>query len=186
MKNLTAKCWDWIKTPELYKPEIKPIIVITITIMKKVLIAFGIAAACYACGGGTTEGDSKPVSNNESNANSQIGGEAQPAPSTTTPAADAAAAPAPAATTAAAGKDGKALIEGSDCRTCHKDDAKLIGPAYKEVAAKYESNDKNVKMLAEKIVKGGQGVWGEIPMAGHPNVSQEDAEAMVKYILTMK
>jgi len=83
-------------------------------------------------------------------------------------------------------KDGKALIEASDCRTCHKDDAKLIGPAYKEVAAKYPSNEANIKKLAEKIIKGGQGNWGEIPMAGHPNVSQEDAEAMVKYILSMK
>jgi cytochrome c len=156
--------------------------------MKKVLMAFGIAVALYACGGGTTEGDSKPVSNNESNANSQIGGSTEPAAAAPAPATDAAAAPAPAAeaTTAAAGKDGKALIEGSDCRTCHQDAAKLIGPAYKDVAAKYESNDKNVKMLAEKIIKGGQGVWGEIPMAGHPNVSQEDAEAMVRYILSMK
>src|SRR5512135_2496774 len=128
--------------------------------MKKVLLAFGIAAACYACGGGTTEGDKKPVSNNETNANSQIGGEAAPAAAapaaTDTAAAPAAAAPAP----AAAGKDGKALIAGSDCLTCHKEDTKLIGPAYKDVAKKYENNDKNVKMLADKVLKGGQGVWG--------------------------
>jgi cytochrome c len=44
----------------------------------------------------------------------------------------------------------------------------------------------NIKMLAEKIIKGGQGNWGEIPMAGHPNVSEEDASAMVEYILSMK
>ncbi len=150
--------------------------------MKKVFLVLFIAAGIYACGGGTTEGDSKPISTNEENKNSQIGGEAAAAPATATaPAADATA-PA-AAPVAAAGKDGKALIEGSDCRTCHKDDAKLIGPSYKDVAAKYESNDKNIKMLAEKVLKGGQGVWGEIPMAGHPNLSIEDAEAMVKYIL---
>jgi cytochrome c len=152
--------------------------------MKKVLIAFGIAAASYACGGGTTETDKQPISNNESNTNSQIGGAKEEAPAAAAPAADAAAA-APVAA-AAPGKDGKALIEASDCRTCHKDDAKLIGPAYKEVAAKYPSNEANIKTLAEKIIKGGQGNWGEIPMAGHPNVSQEDAEAMVKYILSMK
>jgi cytochrome c len=152
--------------------------------MKKVLIAFGIAAASYACGGGTTETDKQPISNNESNTNSQIGGAKEETPAATAPAADAAAA-APVAA-AAPGKDGKALIEASDCRTCHKDDAKLIGPAYKEVAAKYPSNEANIKKLAEKIIKGGQGNWGEIPMAGHPNVSQEDAEAMVKYILSMK
>jgi cytochrome c len=156
------------------------------SIMKKVFLVLFIAAGIYACGGGTTEGDSKPVSTNEANKNSQIGGEAEAtAPATAAaPAADAAA-PAT-APVAAAGKDGKALIEGSDCRTCHKDDAKLIGPSYQEVAKKYESNDKNIKMLAEKVLKGGQGVWGEIPMAGHPNLTLEDAEAMVKYILTMK
>jgi len=83
-------------------------------------------------------------------------------------------------------KDGQALINGSDCRTCHKDDSKLIGPAYQDVAKKYENNAANVKMLTEKIIQGGQGNWGEIPMAGHPNLSQEDATAMVEYILSMK
>jgi cytochrome c len=153
--------------------------------MKKGLLLLFIAAGIYACGGGATEGDSKPVSTNEDNKNSQIGGDATAPATTTAPATDAAAAPA-AEPVAAAGKDGKALIEGSDCRTCHKDDAKLIGPSYKDVAKKYESNEKNIKMLGEKVLKGGQGVWGEIPMAGHPNLSQEDAEAMVKYILTIK
>jgi len=154
--------------------------------MKKGLLVLFIAAGIYACGGGTTEGDSKPVSTNEDNKNSQIGGDAAAPATSTAPAADATAAAPAAEPVAAAGKDGKALIEGSDCRTCHKDDAKLIGPSYKEVAKKYESNEKNIKMLGEKILKGGQGVWGEIPMAGHPNLSQEDAEAMVKYILTIK
>jgi cytochrome c len=54
------------------------------------------------------------------------------------------------------------------------------------VAKKYENNAKNVKMLAEKVLQGGQGNWGEIPMAGHPNLSVEDASAMVEYILSMK
>ena len=60
----------------------------------------------------------------------------------------------------------------SDCRTCHADDTKLIGPAYKDVAAKYENTEPNRKMLAEKIIKGGQGVWGEIPMAPHADLTQ--------------
>jgi cytochrome c len=174
---------DWNKTLRTLQIEtINPSIR---SIMKKVFLVLFIAAGIYACGGGATEGDSKPVSTNEDNKNSQIGGDAAAPATTTAPAADAAATPAP-APVAAAGKDGKALIEGSDCRTCHKDDAKLIGPAYKDVAKKYENNEKNIKMLGEKILKGGQGVWGEIPMAGHPNLSLEDAEAMVKYILTIK
>jgi cytochrome c len=184
MKNLIAKCLDWNKTlrtlqTETLNPSIR-------SIMKKVFLVLFIAAGIYACGGGATEGDSKPVSTNEDNKNSQIGGDAAAPATTTAPATDAAATPPAEPVVAAAGKDGKALISGSDCLTCHKEDAKLIGPSYKEVAKKYENNDKNVKLLSEKVLKGGQGVWGEIPMAGHPNLSLEDAEAMVKYILTLK
>lgn len=124
-----------------------------------------VAAGLIACGGGekTESTESKPISNAT---------QEEAAPKEEAP--------------AVAKKDGKALIEASDCRTCHKDNEKLIGPAYKEVAKKYENNSKNISMLAEKILKGGQGVWGEIPMAGHPNLSKEDAEAMVEYILSMK
>jgi cytochrome c len=154
--------------------------------MKKTLSLLLLMGGLYACGGNSTDVEKKPISNNESAGNSQIG-ETTPAtdPSKAQPSTDAAATSTDKAA-APAGKDGLALIEGSDCRTCHKNEGKMIGPAYKDVAKKYENNDKNVKMLAEKIIKGGQGNWGEIPMAGHPNVSQADAEAMVRYILTIK
>ncbi len=124
-----------------------------------------VSAVLVACGGGekTETTESKPISNAT---------QEEAAPKEEAP--------------VVAKKDGKALIEASDCRTCHKDDQKLIGPAYKEVAKKYESNSTNISMLADKVMKGGQGVWGEIPMAGHPNLSKEDAEAMVEYILTIK
>ena len=151
--------------------------------MKKSLLVICLAAGIYACGGGASDVETKPISNNEESKNGQIGGEA--------PAAEASASAAPAAAPAAeaaapAGKDGKALIAASDCLACHKEKEKQVGPAYADVAKKYENNEKNVKMLAEKIIAGGQGNWGEIPMAAHPNVSQEDAEAMVKYILSIK
>ena len=81
---------------------------------------------------------------------------------------------------------GLELIGKSDCLTCHKVSDKNIGPAYKDVAAKYENTDENVKMLAGKIIKGGQGVWGAIPMTPHTSLSQADAEQMVKYILLLK
>ncbi len=81
---------------------------------------------------------------------------------------------------------GLELVGKSDCLTCHKANEKNIGPAYKDVAAKYENTDENVKMLAEKIIKGGSGNWGAIPMTAHPALSQEDAEAMVKYVLLLK
>lgn len=81
---------------------------------------------------------------------------------------------------------GLTLVGGSDCLTCHKVNEKNIGPAYKDVAAKYENTEDNVKMLAAKIIKGGAGNWGAIPMTPHPQVKEEDAEAMVKYILLLK
>ena len=81
---------------------------------------------------------------------------------------------------------GLELIAKSDCLTCHKVGEKLIGPSYKDVAAKYESNEENIDLLAGKIIKGGQGVWGQIPMTAHPHLSEADAKQMVKYILLLK
>ncbi len=81
---------------------------------------------------------------------------------------------------------GLALVAGSDCLTCHKVAEKNIGPAYQDVAAKYENTDENIEMLAGKIIKGGSGNWGAIPMTAHAQLSQDDAEAMVKYILLLK
>jgi len=81
---------------------------------------------------------------------------------------------------------GLELIGKSDCLTCHKVGEKLIGPSYKEVAEKYENTDENVTMLAGKIIKGGQGVWGSVPMTAHPAISEDDAKAMVKYIFLLK
>ena len=84
-----------------------------------------------------------------------------------------------------AGK-GKDLIAQSDCLGCHKIDQKLVGPAYEEVAAKYEMNDKNLDYLSQKIIEGGQGVWGQVPMTPHPAISKDDAKEMAKYILSLK
>lgn len=86
---------------------------------------------------------------------------------------------------AAAGKhEGLALIEGADCLTCHKMDAKLVGPSYQEVADKYTDGD--LEMLAGKIIEGGKGNWGEIPMTPHAGMSKENAKKMVEYIMTLK
>ncbi|AKD02074.1 c-type cytochrome [Pontibacter korlensis] len=81
---------------------------------------------------------------------------------------------------------GAKLIAMSDCLSCHQEDKKLVGPSYVEVAEKYEFNDKNVDYLAEKIIKGGAGVWGQIPMTSHPDLSQDDAKEMAKYVLSLK
>jgi cytochrome c len=81
---------------------------------------------------------------------------------------------------------GLELVAKSDCLTCHKVSEKLTGPAYKDVAMKYESTDENIKLLAEKIIKGGTGVWGAIPMTPHAQLSEDDAKQMVKYILLLR
>lgn len=82
---------------------------------------------------------------------------------------------------------GVELIGQSDCLTCHKIEEKLQGPSYRDVANKYAGMpDTIITHLAGKIIQGGSGVWGEIMMTAHPDLSQEDAEAMVKYILLLK
>ncbi len=81
---------------------------------------------------------------------------------------------------------GLELVAKSDCLTCHKVSEKLTGPAYRDVAAKYESTDENVKLLASKIIKGGSGVYGAIPMTPHPTITEADAQQMVKYILLLR
>ena len=82
--------------------------------------------------------------------------------------------------------DGERLIAKSDCVGCHKLDKKLIGPAYIDVAKKYANTDKNVSYLADKIIKGGSGVWGTMPMSAHSSLKKEDAKSMAKYILSLK
>ena len=84
----------------------------------------------------------------------------------------------------------KAMMDKSDCFSCHAVDHKLIGPAYQEVAKRYhgkKASAATIAMLAEKIIKGGNGNWnaetGGIPMTPHPQLSKQQAEAMVKWVL---
>jgi cytochrome c len=81
---------------------------------------------------------------------------------------------------------GRDMIAKSDCNTCHKQDAKLIGPAFKDVASKYPASQANIDMLAKKVITGGKGNWGDIAMTPHPSLSESDAQEMVKYVLSLK
>lgn len=87
--------------------------------------------------------------------------------------------------TAAAFASGYKLMEGSDCSTCHQVNATSVGPNYLEIARKYKEDDNAANYLAEKIINGGGGVWGERPMAAHPDISEFDAAKMAKYILSL-
>lgn len=83
-------------------------------------------------------------------------------------------------------KKGESLISKSDCLACHQVDGKRLGPSYRDVAAKYANNASTVNQLVDKIKKGGSGVWGDVPMSPHPALSDDDAKAMVSYILSLK
>ncbi len=83
-------------------------------------------------------------------------------------------------------KKGELLISKSDCFACHKVQDKLLGPAYKDVAKKYENTKANVDYLVNKVKTGGSGVWGAVPMSPHPALSDDDARAMIAYVLSLK
>lgn len=82
-------------------------------------------------------------------------------------------------------EEGKGLIDSNDCKTCHHTTNKIMGPAYSDIAKKYSSTDEHVTMLAERIIKGGSGNWGEIPMNAHTDISLEAAEKMAWYVLSL-
>jgi cytochrome c len=80
---------------------------------------------------------------------------------------------------------GKALIDNSDCKSCHMISQKSAGPAYLQLADKYRDQKDAVSKLADKVIRGGAGVWGTTEMAAHPQISKEDAQKMVEYILSL-
>lgn len=74
----------------------------------------------------------------------------------------------------------------SDCLTCHRYAERVVGPSYLEIANRYQLDKKQVAKLSKKIIKGGYGSWGEIPMTPHPAMSKKMAESIVKHILSLK
>ncbi len=126
--------------------------------MKKFLFVLGISAAIFACGEGSGNAADKGA---DTPGTDNAGSEVQ-------------------------NQKGLELIGASDCTTCHDIDAKKIGPAYVEVAKRYESSPAVIDTLVSKIINGGAGNWGTIAMTSHPTLSKEDATEMVKYILSLK
>jgi cytochrome c len=76
------------------------------------------------------------------------------------------------------------LARSRNCVACHHVERKMNGPPYKAIAEKYASDEAAAKALSEKVRKGGGGVWGPMAMPAQPNVTPEEAEALVKWILT--
>jgi cytochrome c len=78
------------------------------------------------------------------------------------------------------------LAKQKNCTACHAVDKKSIGPSYQDVAAKYAKDKDAVAKLTEKVLKGGTGNWGQIPMPANPQVSKAEAETLVKWIMEQK
>ena len=87
---------------------------------------------------------------------------------------------------AAQAADEEALAKSKNCLACHAVDKKLVGPAYKDIANKYTGQKDAEAMLSEKVIKGGKGVWGQIPMPPNASVTPAESTKLVKWILGMK
>jgi len=87
---------------------------------------------------------------------------------------------------AAPSQANEALAKKYNCFACHAVDKKLVGPSYKDVAAKYGGDAGAEAKLFEKVKKGGQGVWGQVPMPPNSQVPDSDIKALVKWILSQK
>ncbi|WP_341841593.1 PQQ-dependent sugar dehydrogenase [Chitinophaga caseinilytica] len=81
---------------------------------------------------------------------------------------------------------GKELFYSLDCKACHTENTVSVGPSLMDVAAKYERNEKNTALLADKVIRGGSGVWGNRPMSAHPGMAVEEAKVIVDYILSLR
>lgn len=132
--------------------------------MKKYLVTIALAGVLAACGGGSGE---KKASDSSATATTASGGggDLSSNPDYT---------------------KGLELISKNDCLTCHDIATKKIGPAYQEVANKYAGVDTAVEYLSKKVIAGGSGVWGAVPMTPHPALAPDDAKSLVKYILLLK
>lgn len=80
----------------------------------------------------------------------------------------------------------QALATSKNCMACHAVDKKLVGPAFKDIAAKYAGDKSAADKLAAKVMKGGAGVWGPVPMPANPQVSDAEAKKLVAWVLAAK
>ena len=76
------------------------------------------------------------------------------------------------------------LAKQKNCLACHATDKKLVGPSYKDVAAKYKGDKDAVAKLSKKIREGGVGAWGQVPMPANPQVNEQEAQSLAKWVLS--
>lgn len=144
--------------------------------MKKTIFALATIALIWSCNNNNSPSNDKDAQGKDSGAGSGTG-PGSASSSENRPAVDVSQTP--------EYKKGLALIGQNDCLGCHKVSEKLVGPAYQDVAKRYAGKPGIEDSLAQHIIKGGAGNWGETPMTPHPNLSHDDAVAMVKYVLLL-
>ncbi|MDP1635539.1 MAG: cytochrome C [Gallionellaceae bacterium] len=140
--------------------------------MRTLLIPIVLAAALYGCQPDTpTQQTAVPAANPPA--------PAAPVETVVAKTPTAAATPVPAA------DDSLTLAKSYGCMVCHTIDKKTIGPAWKDVAAKYRGDKDAEAKLMDKVLKGGAGVWGNVPMPPNPKPSEEERRKMVKLVLSL-
>lgn len=127
--------------------------------MKKTIIIFSFIALIASCG----SNENKPSETTNTNGSANTEAPADPE-----------------------AEKGLALVANSDCFTCHQIIDNSTGPSYQSIAERYKGQPGAVDSLAQKIIKGGSGNWGTVPMTAHPTLSEEDAKTMAKYVLSLK
>ncbi|MCS4293526.1 MAG: c-type cytochrome [Comamonas sp.] len=80
----------------------------------------------------------------------------------------------------------QALAQSKNCMACHSVDKKVVGPAFKDIGAKFAGQPGAANVLAQKIIKGSAGVWGPVPMPANTQVSEADAKKLADWVLTLK
>ncbi|MGE4159072.1 MAG: c-type cytochrome [Planctomycetota bacterium] len=78
------------------------------------------------------------------------------------------------------------ILTKNACTACHNEETKIVGPAYKDVAAKYKDDPEAAKKLFDKVRAGGQGTWGEVPMPPQTTISDDELKLVVNFILSIK
>ena len=147
------------------------------------VIGFSVLCASVALFAACSKEPASPPASSSSSSSSSAPSAPAPASAPAPSTSSATSAPAPAGSSSPGAQE---LAGKSGCLACHAVDKKLVGPAYKEVAAKYAGQADAEAKLIQKVKNGGSGVWGSVPMPPNPQVSDQDVKTLVDWILSLK
>ena len=128
----------------------------------------------------------KPAEDKKANRKMKAPAPTTAVPQSASPATSVRKPPTPGKLSAMSSNSGMTLMSQSDCKACHAVDKKLVGPAFLDIAKRYKNDAFALSKLTGKVIKGGAGNWGDIPMTPHPQLAKKDVRQMVSYILSLK